>query len=207
MVAGPVDELEIALPLAARAALNGRLRAIAHTEPRRLRSGLSPRCASRGRRNRRLPGYSCPKMDGPQRQPVFVPPGAGRSLSGLICRVTSASTGGEYCTFELLAQPGEGVPLHVHAREDEIYYILDGELEIECGGKLFSARAGAMAVLPRRIPHAFRNAAKFPARALTVFVPGGFDEFVEELDRMPAADAADEQKRNLVREKYGIRML
>jgi hypothetical protein len=49
------------------------------------------------------------------------------------------------------------------------------------------AEAGAMAMLPRTIPHAFRNPTNKPARALTVFIPGGFDAFVLELSSAGAA--------------------
>ena len=146
-----------------------------------------------------------PRMS--HKRPVFVRPGEGRSLSGLTCRVTSASTDGEYCAFELVTPRGEGVPLHVHEREDELYYILEGAFEIQCGDAVFTAESGAMAVLPRNIPHAFRNAGTVPARALTVFIPGGFDVFVEELNRLSPEDAADEEKRIPIRRKYGIRML
>jgi mannose-6-phosphate isomerase-like protein (cupin superfamily) len=141
------------------------------------------------------------------RQPQFIRPGEGQSFAGLICRVSSASTQGEYCAFEFVTLPGEGVPLHVHAHEDELYYILGGAFEIQCGGKVFTAESGAMAVLPRNVPHAFRNTGKVPARALTVFIPGGFDMFVRELNELSPADAADEDKRNAIRGKYGIRML
>jgi hypothetical protein len=64
-----------------------------------------------------------------------------------------------------------------------------------------------MAVLPRNIPHAFRNTGKIPSRALTTFIPGGFDAFIQELDRLSPSDAADENKRNAIRRKYGIQML
>jgi mannose-6-phosphate isomerase-like protein (cupin superfamily) len=142
-----------------------------------------------------------------ERQPLFVRPGEGRSFDDLTCRVTSASTQGAYCAFEFVTPPGNGVPLHVHAREDEMYYILEGVFEIECDGKVFTAGPGAMAVLPRNLPHAFRNIGKMPARALTVFIPGGFDTFVQELNGLSPADAADEGKRNLIRQKFGIQML
>ena len=95
----------------------------------------------------------------------------------------------------------------MHSREDEVYYILDGAFEIQCGGKVFTAEFVAMAVLPRNVPHAFRNTSKMPARALTIFIPGGFDRFVQELNELSPADAADEDKRNMIRRKYGIRML
>jgi mannose-6-phosphate isomerase-like protein (cupin superfamily) len=141
------------------------------------------------------------------RRPQFVRPGEGQSFADLTCRVTSASTQGEYCAFEFVTLPGGGVPLHIHAREDELYYILGGAFEIQCDGKVFTAESGAMAVLPRNIPHAFRNTSKVPARALTVFIPGGFDMFVQELNELSPADAADEDKRNAIRRRYGIRML
>ncbi len=117
------------------------------------------------------------------------------------------STQGEYCAFEFVTPPGEGVPLHVHAREDEVYYILEGALEIRCGGRVFAAETGTMAVLPRNIPHAFRNAGTTASRALTIFIPGGFDTFVQELSELSPADLSDENKRNAVRRKYGIEML
>jgi mannose-6-phosphate isomerase-like protein (cupin superfamily) len=142
-----------------------------------------------------------------ERQAIIVGPGEVRTfVGGLICRVSSESTCGNYCAFEVVTPPGEGVPLHVHIREDEVYYILEGAYEIQCGGEVFRAEAGAMAVLPRNVPHAFRNPGKTPARALTMFIPGGFDEFVQELnDLLP--DASNEAKRTEIRRKYGIQML
>jgi mannose-6-phosphate isomerase-like protein (cupin superfamily) len=142
-----------------------------------------------------------------ERQPLFVRPREGQNFDDLTCRVSSASTQGEYCAFEFVTPPGDGVPLHVHAREDELYYILEGAYEIQCDFKVFIAESGAMAVLPRNVPHAFRNIGKMPARALTVFIPGGFDTFVQELNELSPADAADESKRNVIRRKHGIQML
>ena len=99
------------------------------------------------------------------------------------------------------------MPLHLHEREDELYYVLEGTLEIECGGKVFKAEAGAMAMLPRGVPHAFRNSGKKPARALTIFIPGGFDVFVRELNQLSPQDSADQEKREAIRRKHGIQML
>jgi mannose-6-phosphate isomerase-like protein (cupin superfamily) len=140
--------------------------------------------------------------------PVIVNPGEGRDFGdGLLCRITSASTGGAYCAFEQTLAPGQGVPLHVHSRDDEVYYILEGRLEMQCGQRTFTAEAGAMVVIPRGIPHAFCNPAETPIRFLNLFVPGGFDEFVAELNQLPPADAADEGKRDVIRAKYGVRFI
>ena len=108
-----------------------------------------------------------------KRQPLFVRPGEGQDFLDLTCRVSSASTQGDYCAFEFVTPQGGGVPLHVHVHEDELYYILKGTYEIECKGNAFTVEAGAIATLPRTIPHAFRNLTTKPARALTVFIPGG----------------------------------
>jgi mannose-6-phosphate isomerase-like protein (cupin superfamily) len=140
--------------------------------------------------------------------PVIVSPGEGRDFGdGLLCRITSASTGGAYCACEQILAPGQGVPLHVHSRDDEVYYILEGQYEIQCGERSFTAEAGAMVVIPRGIPHAFHNPADTPSRALMLFIPGGFDEFVAELNRLPPEDAVDENKRDVVRRKYGVEVL
>lgn len=142
------------------------------------------------------------------REPVHSAPDEGRRFpGGLVCRVSSESTGGEYCAFQFVSPPGDGVPLHVHAHEDELYYILEGTLEIRCGGKTYTAGVGSMAMLPRNVPHAFRNPGPTPCRILNVFIPGGFDAFVQELSELPAEDAQDNAKRNAIRGKYGIKML
>lgn len=139
-----------------------------------------------------------------ERQPLLVQAGEGHTFAqGLICRVTTASTLGAYCAFEIITPPGQGVPLHIHDREDEVYYILEGAYEIECAGRMFRAEAGALAVLPRRLPHSFRNVAVTPSRALTIFIPGGFDDFVAELNSFDAAHISS-PTREAIRRKYGI---
>jgi hypothetical protein len=64
-----------------------------------------------------------------------------------------------------------------------------------------------LAILPRGIPHAFRNSTVTPSRALTVFIPGGFDDFVAELQELSPEDAANEKKRDTIRRKYGIEFI
>ena len=141
-------------------------------------------------------------------KPVIVRPGEGQNFGdGLHCRITSASTGGAYCALEVVLATGQGVPLHVHSREDEVYYILEGQFEMECGERSFTVEAGAMVVFPRGIPHAFRNPADTPSKALTMFIPGGFDEFVAELNQLPPEDASDQRKRDVIRAKHGVKFL
>ena len=140
--------------------------------------------------------------------PLMIGPGEGEDFgNGLVRRVSTASTGGAWCAFEVTLGPDEGVPPHVHARDDEMHYVLEGEIELQCGERVFAAQAGAMASLPRGIPHAIRNRSAAPARFLNLFFPGGFDDFVAELNRLRLAGAADEAKRDEIRANYGIRFI
>jgi quercetin dioxygenase-like cupin family protein len=141
-------------------------------------------------------------------QPVIVPPGVGRDFgSGLLCRVASASTGGALCAFEVTLAPGEGVPLHVHAGDDELYSILEGRLHLQCGDQTFSAEPGAMVFVPRTIPHAFANRTGTTTRFLNVFLPGGFDDLVAELQQIAPDDPDAGAKRDAIRARHGVTFL
>ena len=142
------------------------------------------------------------------RDPVIVAPDEGHDFGdGLVCRITSASTGGAYCAFEQTLAPGQGVPLHVHAHEDEIYYIFAGPLTMQCGPRHFRAETGAMVVIPRGTPHAFHNATETPVRFLNLFVPGRFDQFVAELSQLSPEDPDQTDRREQIRRKYGVEFL
>ena len=90
---------------------------------------------------------------------------------------TAAGTGGRYTVFEQVTPPGWGPPRHVHSREDEIIYVLEGNYELHIGDERRAVSAGACAVLPRNVPHGFRNAASTPGRLLCVITPGGLEEY------------------------------
>ena len=81
-----------------------------------------------------------------------VPPGAGvTDEPGL--KASRGSTGGALSVVETRIDAGP--PLHVHDREDECFYVLDGELSVRCGGDTFDAPAGSFVFLPRGRPHRF----------------------------------------------------
>jgi quercetin dioxygenase-like cupin family protein len=96
-------------------------------------------------------------------------------------KATAASTGGAFGLVEASVPPGGGPPPHVHTREDEAFYLLDGELEISVGRRTTLVRAGDFAYLPRNIPHWFRNPGVGAARALILVTPGGFEGFFAEI--------------------------
>jgi mannose-6-phosphate isomerase-like protein (cupin superfamily) len=107
---------------------------------------------------------------------------------GSVC-VSGADTGGAYCVLEVGAAPGVRVPRHTHTREDEVYFVLSGELEVVVGEEKFVLEPGDSLMAPRDIPHQLRNPGKVENHYLLVFSPAGFDEFVM-ATAVPAPDNA-----------------
>ena len=90
---------------------------------------------------------------------------------------TGAETGGRYTVLEQITPAGWGPPRHIHSREDEIFYILEGTYEVHCGDERRTFSAGACAILPRGIPHGFRNTGSAPARLVSVITPSGLEDY------------------------------
>jgi hypothetical protein len=72
-----------------------------------------------------------------------------------------------------------GVPRHTHTREDEVYYVLAGELEVTVGEERFVLKPGDTLVAPRDIPHQLRNSGNVENHYLQVFSPPGFEGFLK----------------------------
>src|SRR5437764_1412534 len=92
--------------------------------------------------------------------PFHTGPGEGTAIwhlgALLMFKATSDATEGRMWAKELLAPRGMAVPKHVHTREDEAFYVLEGELSMHIGADVISARAGSFVWGPRTVPHAFR---------------------------------------------------
>ena len=124
----------------------------------------------------------------PPFQAIVTPSGGGRALNVLGETITvkagPADTAGAYAVVEEQSPPGGGTPVHTHTTEDEILYVLEGQLELQRGQEKLVAGPGTTAVLPRGIPHAFRNMGSGPSRVLVVISPGRFLKFFEEIDAL-----------------------
>ncbi len=94
-------------------------------------------------------------------------------------KASAADTGGRYTLVEITAPPGLRSPLHVHYREDEGFYILDGTVTIQVGEKTVELGPGQHAFGPRDIPHRF-TVGPDGARMIWVLTPGGFEDLIEE---------------------------
>jgi mannose-6-phosphate isomerase-like protein (cupin superfamily) len=127
-----------------------------------------------------------------------LPPGTGlNGETGL--KASWHSAGGVLSVFETTIESGP--PLHVHDREDECFYVLDGELSIRCGGNDFDAAAGSFVFLPRGRPHRFRAKERF-ARLLLIAVPGGIEEYFRQIN-----NATTDEELRQIGEQYGIRVV
>lgn len=91
-------------------------------------------------------------------------------------------TGGRLTVYEILFPPDSGPPLHVHQREDEAFYVLEGGLSVRMGDEEFEAAVGSFVFQPRGIPHTFRSSSD-GARVLLLVVPSGFEGYFRALSR------------------------
>ena len=93
-----------------------------------------------------------------------------------LIRVPAADTNGVYSFVEIVSDPGDGTPLHVHQNEDEYLFVLEGTARVAVGDKIFDAEAGTMVTLPRNIPHAWGNRSDLRLRIAGICYPGGVEE-------------------------------
>lgn len=89
---------------------------------------------------------------------------------------------GQFASFHLVAPPMSGPPLHVHSREDEWFYVLDGELVFEMDGVRRTVHAGGSVFLRRGVTHRYQNFTGRDARLLIATTPAGLDRFFEAMD-------------------------
>jgi mannose-6-phosphate isomerase-like protein (cupin superfamily) len=104
--------------------------------------------------------------------------------------VSSGDSGGAVCVLHIVAEPQSGPPLHVHAREDELFHVLDDDGGFYCDGRRWRGGAGTQVFLPRGVPHTWFNHGRTPARLLVTCVPGGFEGYFAAV-LAATADTAD----------------
>jgi mannose-6-phosphate isomerase-like protein (cupin superfamily) len=104
-------------------------------------------------------------------------------------KVTGKQTGGSYGTVEAECAPGDGAPPHVHLREDESFFVIEGDMSFVCGGKSFLAKPGSFLHIPKGMVHAFKNESNAVVRMLVTYSPAGFEQFFDRIGR-PAEPGA-----------------
>ena len=97
-------------------------------------------------------------------------------LGGLaVIKAAAADTGGQMTIVEVTEHPGTEAPLHVHYRDDEGFWILEGDATFEVGEATIEASAGDYVFGPRNIPHRYK-VGDDGCRMLFIFTPGGFED-------------------------------
>jgi quercetin dioxygenase-like cupin family protein len=116
-------------------------------------------------------------------RPFLLGPGEGRafwSLGGRFVTKVGGPTGeGRITLIEILATRAAEPPVHIHHREDESWYVIDGQLSFHVAGEVLVATSGSFVFAPRGIAHAFTVDIE-PTRLLIVAAPAGFERFMEE---------------------------
>lgn len=149
------------------------------------------------------------------RRPSFqVSPGVGRpgKLPGAgpgtaMLKVSGDDTGGEFALFEIPpANPGP--PLHMHHVENEFFWVLEGELDVQVGSEIMRLTAGSCAYAPKMVPHTWQPANGSRVRFLAFAEPAGrLEEFIAELLRRRQSGPVDPATMKALFEKYDMEVV
>jgi quercetin dioxygenase-like cupin family protein len=142
---------------------------------------------------------------------LVLPPGAGKLIwvqgLGVRSMLTGEQTGGRFALVEHPIKPKAlAAPLHTHTAEDEISYILEGEVGVQIGERVLRATAGTLVFKPRGVPHAFWNAGEAPARLLDLISPAGFEGYFEGAAALFASGPPDPARAAELLGRYRLEM-
>jgi mannose-6-phosphate isomerase-like protein (cupin superfamily) len=147
----------------------------------------------------------------------LVEPGQGQAIWFLANRMsikaTAQQTGGGFGLVESIVAPGFSPPLHVHHREDESFWVLEGEATMRCGDRTFPVGPGSFIFLPHDVPHTFVVESPTPARWLTLLTPGGGEGFFVQAGRpaegegLPPAGPPDMARLKALSEQFGVEIV
>src|SRR5919198_1975006 len=111
---------------------------------------------------------------------------------GVDFKIPGEMTGGAFSIVEHPLDPGRLVPPHIHYREDELSYVISGEIGVRIGDRDYVAGPGSYVFKPRGIPHTFWNAGPEPAHLVELITPAGFEQFFAELGELVATCSPEE---------------
>ena len=138
----------------------------------------------------------------------LIPQGHGDNIPGtpFLQKILGSDTNGRFFLMEATMAPRELVMPHTHTNEDEFTFVYRGEIGARVGEQELTVKSGSFLFKPRGIPHAMWNPTDEPAILLEIISPAGFEQFFEDVSRIPAGyhpsnrDSIDE-----LATKYGHR--
>jgi len=141
------------------------------------------------------------------------PPNALWMLNSLLVeRATATDTGGAFTLHEQWITAAGNPPPHVHADQDEAFFVLEGQIEVTVGGDSSVVPAGGFAFGPRGVPHTYA-VPEGTAHLLVIATPGGIEDFFRELGEpagafeLPEPTAPDPQVVTSIAARHGITIL
>jgi mannose-6-phosphate isomerase-like protein (cupin superfamily) len=122
-------------------------------------------------------------------EPFVVQPGEGTPVmtptgDSVLIKTDTTNTQGSMSVMEFVIAPMSGPRLHTHVREDEVWYVLEGDFRFKAGDALFQASTGGMAFGPRGTPHNFQNIGETPGRLLVITTPAGAERMFEDYTKL-----------------------
>lgn len=136
--------------------------------------------------------------------------GEGKSLNVIgdhqTVKLSGKDTNGQFVLIEEENEPGIAIPMHVHDNEDEVFKVLEGQMELTVGDKTTILNPGDLAFGPRGIPHTWKIVGDKKARVILSVFPAGIEHMFEELTQLPAGPPDLEQVAQICGE-YGIRFI
>jgi mannose-6-phosphate isomerase-like protein (cupin superfamily) len=119
----------------------------------------------------------------------------------LFFKITGEDTEGRFDYVEGTIRHLGGPPMHLHHAQDETFYVVEGTLRFKVGEEMFDLTSGDFAYIPRGVAHGYVNMGQEPVRGLGIFVPGGFDRFMDDVGQLPPGPP-DPDKLREVGEKH-----
>ena len=145
-----------------------------------------------------------------EKSEILIGPDEGACLPVLdiVHKVTAEASGGSLKIEEWGLPPGEMIPPHTHAREDECSFVLEGEMKCYVDGEVVVAQKGSYVIKPRGVPHAFYNSGAKTVRVMEILTPGAaFEGYFDEYEEIASQKLSGEEHRSAraeLGERYGI---
>ena len=108
----------------------------------------------------------------------------------VVLKLTGENTENTFDFWIVTNSHMSGPPLHIHPNAAELFYMLEGTLQMQAGDETFEATAGDTVYIPAGVPHTFANLQETPAKAINLFCPSGLANFLEEVATEIAAAAS-----------------
>jgi mannose-6-phosphate isomerase-like protein (cupin superfamily) len=143
--------------------------------------------------------------------PLFVDAEEGKTWNvfglKIIGKILSEDTDGAYAVIVSHAPANGGPPLHVHENEEEVFYVLEGSFEFTYGNNKVTADKGDMVVLPKNLPHSFKNIGNTIGITMNTMTPGGLEKFFDEIAAISKNGPPDPKRVSEIAMKYKMRFL